>query len=37
MLESTADAVLVIGDRAMRVPHEPFHDGGRPGARPGQS
>jgi chorismate dehydratase len=24
-LESTADAVLVIGDRAMRVPHEPFH------------
>jgi chorismate dehydratase len=23
-LESTADAVLVIGDRAMRVPHEPF-------------
>ena len=25
-LESTADAVLVIGDRAMRVPHEPFHD-----------
>ena len=25
-LESTADAVLVIGDRAMRVPGEPFHD-----------
>jgi chorismate dehydratase len=25
-LESTADAVLVIGDRAMRVPREPFHD-----------
>jgi len=25
-LESTADAVLVIGDRAMRVPHDPFHD-----------
>jgi chorismate dehydratase len=25
-LESTADAVLVIGDRAMRVPHEPFHE-----------
>jgi chorismate dehydratase len=25
-LESTADAVLVIGDRAMRVPSEPFHD-----------
>jgi chorismate dehydratase len=25
-LESTADAVLVIGDRAMRVPHGPFHD-----------
>ena len=25
-LESTADAVLVIGDKAMRVPHEPFHD-----------
>jgi chorismate dehydratase len=24
-LESTADAVLVIGDRAMKVPHEPFH------------
>jgi chorismate dehydratase len=24
-LESTADAVLVIGDRAMRVPLEPFH------------
>jgi chorismate dehydratase len=23
-LESTADAVLVIGDRAMRVPHESF-------------
>lgn len=23
-LESTADAVLVIGDRAMKVPHEPF-------------
>ncbi len=23
-LESTADAVLVIGDRAMRVPHSPF-------------
>jgi chorismate dehydratase len=25
-LESTADAVLVIGDRAMLVPSEPFHD-----------
>jgi chorismate dehydratase len=25
-LESTADAVLVIGDQAMRVPHEPFFD-----------
>ena len=25
-LESTADAVLVIGDRAMRVPNEPFLD-----------
>ncbi len=25
-LESTADAVLVIGDRTMRVPHEAFHD-----------
>jgi chorismate dehydratase len=25
-LESTADAVLVIGDRAMRVPRESFHD-----------
>ena len=25
-LESTADAVLVIGDRAMRVPREPFLD-----------
>ena len=25
-LESTADAVLVIGDRAMRVPGDPFHD-----------
>jgi chorismate dehydratase len=25
-LESTADAVLVIGDRAMRVPHESFSD-----------
>jgi chorismate dehydratase len=25
-LESTADAVLVIGDRAMRVPHDPFHE-----------
>jgi chorismate dehydratase len=25
-LESTADAVLVIGDRAMKVPHEAFHD-----------
>jgi chorismate dehydratase len=25
-LESTADAVLVIGDRAMRVPHESFLD-----------
>jgi chorismate dehydratase len=25
-LESMADAVLVIGDRAMRVPHESFHD-----------
>jgi chorismate dehydratase len=24
-LESTADAVLVIGDRAMRVPESPFH------------
>ena len=26
VLESTADAVLVIGDRAMRVPLEPFED-----------
>ncbi len=26
VLESTADAVLLIGDRAMRVPHEPFHE-----------
>jgi chorismate dehydratase len=26
VLESTADAVLLIGDRAMTVPHEPFHD-----------
>jgi chorismate dehydratase len=25
-LESTADAVLVIGDRAMRVPHESFRE-----------
>jgi len=25
-LESTADAVLVIGDRAMRVPHQSFHE-----------
>src|SRR5439155_10234643 len=25
VLESTADAVLVIGDRAMRVPEAPFH------------
>jgi chorismate dehydratase len=25
-LESTADAVLVIGDRAMMVPHQPFHE-----------
>jgi len=25
-LESTADAVLVIGDRAMKVPDEPFHE-----------
>ncbi|MGC8641134.1 MAG: menaquinone biosynthetic enzyme MqnA/MqnD family protein [Isosphaeraceae bacterium] len=25
-LESTADAVLVIGDRAMQVPREPFHE-----------
>jgi chorismate dehydratase len=25
-LESTADAVLVIGDRAMKVPHDPFHE-----------
>jgi chorismate dehydratase len=25
-LESTADAVLVIGDRAMKVPHEPFRE-----------
>jgi chorismate dehydratase len=25
-LESTADAVLVIGDRAMRVPSDSFHD-----------
>jgi chorismate dehydratase len=25
-LESTADAVLVIGDRAMRVPHHPFRE-----------
>jgi chorismate dehydratase len=24
-LESTADAVLVIGDRAMKIPHDPFH------------
>ena len=24
-LESTADAVLVIGDRAMKVPDAPFH------------
>jgi chorismate dehydratase len=24
-LESTADAVLVIGDRAMKVPDSPFH------------
>ncbi len=24
VLESTADAVLVIGDRSMKVPHEPF-------------
>jgi chorismate dehydratase len=26
VLESTADAVLVIGDRAMAVPHGPFHE-----------
>ena len=26
VLESTADAVLLIGDRAMKVPHQPFHD-----------
>ncbi len=26
VLESTADAVLVIGDRAMQVPREPFHE-----------
>jgi chorismate dehydratase len=26
VLESTADAVLVIGDRAMKVPSDPFHD-----------
>jgi chorismate dehydratase len=26
VLESTADAVLVIGDRAMKVPREPFAD-----------
>jgi chorismate dehydratase len=26
VLESTADAVLVIGDRAMKVPHEPFSE-----------
>jgi chorismate dehydratase len=26
VLESTADAVLLIGDRAMKVPHAPFHD-----------
>jgi chorismate dehydratase len=25
-LESTADAVLVIGDRAMKVPDDPFHE-----------
>ena len=25
-LESTADAVLVIGDRAMQVPQDPFHE-----------
>ena len=25
-LESTADAILVIGDQAMRVPVEPFHE-----------
>jgi chorismate dehydratase len=25
-LESTADAVLVIGDRAMKVPHDPFRE-----------
>jgi chorismate dehydratase len=25
-LESTADAVLVIGDRAMKVPHDVFHE-----------
>jgi chorismate dehydratase len=24
LLESTADAILLIGDRAMSVPHEPF-------------
>ncbi len=26
VLESTADAVLVIGDRAMKMRHEPFHE-----------
>jgi chorismate dehydratase len=26
VLESTADAVMVIGDRAMRVPREPFYN-----------
>jgi chorismate dehydratase len=26
VLESTADAVLVIGDRAMAVPHQPFRE-----------
>ncbi len=26
VLESTADAVLLIGDRAMKVPHSEFHD-----------
>jgi chorismate dehydratase len=26
VLESTADAVVVIGDRAMQVPREPFHE-----------
>ena len=30
-LESTADAVLVIGDQAMRVPHEPFRGSRRLG------